>query len=319
MTAAEQAAAKGGQVVQVPVDLGAEGVVYNLPLPAGSRLHLTGPVIARIFLGQITSWHDPAITALNPGINLPDARDLRRAPLRRQRHDLHLQQLPLQRVPAWAAKVGAGKTLHWPVGEGAEGNGGVAASVYRTPFSIGYVEQSYSKGLLLPSAAIRNQAGHYVIPSIQSAAADAAQKPAITPDRLLDRQPARLQQLPHHRIQLGTRLRPPAQPGHRAATRQPPGLAHPQRSDLRRRHQLRTPPNQNPATRPHHAPAGHRPRRNTPAGLNAAGKPGPPGVGANWEEFGRSHLARPCRKHSTEMKRSFCTGAQAWVRATSQH
>ena len=49
------------------------------------------------------------------------------------------------------------------------------------PYSIGYVEQSYSKGLLLPSAAIRNKAGHYVIPSIQSAAADAAQKPTITP------------------------------------------------------------------------------------------------------------------------------------------
>ncbi len=53
--------------------------------------------------------------------------------------------------------------------------------MYRTPYSIGYVEQSYSKGLLLPSAAIRNKAGHYVIPSVQSAAADAAQKPAITP------------------------------------------------------------------------------------------------------------------------------------------
>jgi phosphate transport system substrate-binding protein len=74
MTAAEQATAKGGQVVQVPVDLGAEGVAYNLSLPAGSRLHLTGPVIARIFLGQITSWRDPAITALNPGVNLPDPR-----------------------------------------------------------------------------------------------------------------------------------------------------------------------------------------------------------------------------------------------------
>ena len=181
MTAAEQAAAKGGQVVQVPVDLGAEGVVYNLSLPAGSRLHLTGPVIARIFLGQITSWHDPAITALNPGINLPDARIsvVHRAD---GSGTTYIFSNYLSSVsPSWAAKVGAGKSLKWPVGEGAEGNGGVAASVYRTPFSIGYVEQSYSKGLLLPSAAIRNKAGHYVIPSIQSAAADAAQKPAITP------------------------------------------------------------------------------------------------------------------------------------------
>ena len=82
--------------------------------------------------------------------------------------------------PAWAAKVGTGKTLNWPAGDGAEGNGGVASTVYRTPFSIGYVEQSYSKGLLLPFAAIRNQAGNYILPSTQTIAADAAQKPDIT-------------------------------------------------------------------------------------------------------------------------------------------
>jgi ABC-type phosphate transport system substrate-binding protein len=59
-TAAEQAAARGGPSVQVPVDLGAEVVVYNLL--SAVRLHLTGPVLAQIFLGQITSWRDPAIT-----------------------------------------------------------------------------------------------------------------------------------------------------------------------------------------------------------------------------------------------------------------
>ena len=57
----------------------------------------------------------------------------------------------------------------------------MAATVYSTPFSIGYVEQAYSKGLLLPFAAIRNQAGNYVTPSTQSVTADAAQKPGITP------------------------------------------------------------------------------------------------------------------------------------------
>jgi phosphate transport system substrate-binding protein len=156
-------------------------VGYNLSLPAGSRLHLTGPVIARIFLGQIASWHDPAITALNPGINLLSA------PISVVHRSggsgtTYIFSNYLSSVsPAWAAKVGAGKSPNWPAGEGAEGNGGVAASVYRTPFSIGYVEQSYSKGLRPPSAAIRNKAGRYVIPSAQSAAADAAQKPAITP------------------------------------------------------------------------------------------------------------------------------------------
>jgi phosphate transport system substrate-binding protein len=57
----------------------------------------------------------------------------------------------------------------------------VATEVDRTPFSIGYIEQAYSMGLLLPFAAIRNQAGNYVTPSAQTVAADAAQKPAITP------------------------------------------------------------------------------------------------------------------------------------------
>jgi phosphate transport system substrate-binding protein len=181
MTASEQAAATGGPVTQVPVDLGGEGVVYNLSLPEGARLRLTGRVLAAIFLGQITRWNAPALTALNPGLALPAA------PINVvHRSDgsgtTYIFSNYLSSVdPAWAAKVGAGKSLTWPAGEGAEGNGGVASDVYRTPFSIGYVEQAYSQGLLLPFAAIRNQAGHYVIPSAQTVAADAAQKPAITP------------------------------------------------------------------------------------------------------------------------------------------
>ena len=181
MNASELAAAKGGPITQVPVDLGGEGLAYNLSLPAGARLHLTGPVLAEIFLGQVTRWNDPAITALNPGITLPPAAiDVV------HRSDgsgtTYIFSNYLAAVsPAWAARVGAGKTLRWPAGQGAEGNGGVATAVNRTPFSIGYIEQAYSVGLTLPFAAIRNQAGNYVIPSAQTVAADAAQKPAITP------------------------------------------------------------------------------------------------------------------------------------------
>jgi phosphate transport system substrate-binding protein len=180
MNASEQAAARGGPAVQVPIDLGAEGIVYNLNLN-GARLHLTGPVLARIYLGQITKWNDPALTALNPGVNLPPA------PITVvHRSDgsgtTYIFSNYLSSVsPTWAAKVGAGKTLHWPTGVGAEGNGSVATTVYRTPWSIGYLEQSYAHGLLLPSAAIRNQAGQYVTPTAQTIAADAAQKPHITP------------------------------------------------------------------------------------------------------------------------------------------
>jgi phosphate transport system substrate-binding protein len=181
MTATEQAAARGGPITQVPVDLGGEGITYNLSLPAGARLHLTGPVLARIFLGQITRWNDPALAALNPSITLPDA------PITVvHRSDgsgtTYIFSNYLSSIdPAWKARVGTGKTLSWPVGEGAEGNAGVTGTVYRTPFSIGYIEQAYSQGLLLPYAAIRNQAGNYVTPSAQTVAADAAQKPAITP------------------------------------------------------------------------------------------------------------------------------------------
>jgi phosphate transport system substrate-binding protein len=181
MTAAEQAAATGGPITQVPVDLGGEGIAYNLPLPAGARLHLTGPVLAQIYLGQVTRWNDPAITALNPGLSLPPA-----AITVVHRSDgsgtTYIFSNYLSSIsPAWAAKVGTGKTLTWPVGEGAEGNGSVASTVNSTPFSIGYLEQAYSIGLTLPFAALRNQAGHYVTPSAQTVAAAAAQKPAITP------------------------------------------------------------------------------------------------------------------------------------------
>jgi phosphate transport system substrate-binding protein len=180
MTASEQAAARGGPVVQVPVDLGAEGMAYNLNLPAGARLHLTGPVIARIYLGQITRWDDQAIAVLNPGITLPSAR-ITVVHRSDGSGTTYIFSDYLSSVdPAWAARVGRGKSLNWPAGEGEEGNGGVASAVYRTPFSIGYIEQSYTQGLLLPFAAIRNQAGQYVLPSPQSVAAAAAQKPNIT-------------------------------------------------------------------------------------------------------------------------------------------
>ena len=181
MTASEQAAAKGGPITQVPVALGGEGIVYNLSLPAGARLHLTGPALAEIFLGQITRWNDPALTALNPGLSLPPA-----AINVVHRSDgsgtTYIFSNYLSSVdPTWTAKVGTGKTLRWPTGEGAEGNGGVASAVNRTPFSVGYIEQAYSLGLTLPFAALRNQAGNYVTPSTQTVTADAAQKPAITP------------------------------------------------------------------------------------------------------------------------------------------
>jgi phosphate transport system substrate-binding protein len=151
MTASEQAAGKGGSITQVPVDLGGEGIAYNLHLPAGARLHLTGPVLAGIYLGQITRWNDPAITALNPGLSLPDAH-ITVVHRSDGSGTTYIFTNYLSSVdPAWAAKVGASKTPSWPTGEGDQGNAGVATEVDRTPFSIGYIEEAYDQGLPLPA------------------------------------------------------------------------------------------------------------------------------------------------------------------------
>ena len=158
MNASEQAAAKGGPITQVPDALGAEGIAYNLGLPAGARLHLTGPVLAAIFL-QITHWNDPAITALNPGLSLPPASITVVHRSDGSGTTYIFSNYLSSADPTWAAKVGTGKTLNWPAGEGAEGNGSVTSTVFRTPFSIGYVEQAYSQGLVLPFAALATRPG----------------------------------------------------------------------------------------------------------------------------------------------------------------
>ena len=165
-------------LTQIPVTLGVVAIAYNVS--GLSALKLDGPTLVAIFQGKITRWNDPAIVALNSGTTLPDKK-ITVAHRADGSGTSYIFTNYLSSIdPAWAAKVGTSKTPHWPVGEGAEGNGSVAATVYRTPFSIGYIEQAYSRGLLLPFAAIRNQAGNYVTPTTQAVAAAAAEKPHIT-------------------------------------------------------------------------------------------------------------------------------------------
>ena len=137
--------------VQVPVDLGAVVVAYNASPDGSGPLRLTGPVIARIFLGQITSWDDPAIKALNPGIELPGAyiTVVHRSD---GSGTTYIFSNYLSAVsPAWASAVGTGRSLRWPAGIGADGNAGVAADIARIPYSIGYTERSYVTGTDLGS------------------------------------------------------------------------------------------------------------------------------------------------------------------------
>jgi phosphate transport system substrate-binding protein len=180
----EMSKAKGGPVLHFPTVLGAVVVTYNIP-GVTKPLRLTGEVIADIFLGQITKWNDAKLAALNPGVKLP-AMDV----LVVHRSDgsgtsFIFTDYLTATSPAWASGPGKGKDVKWPVGLGGKGNDGVTGQVKQTPGSIGYVELAYAKQNKLPYAEVRNAAGQFVMPTIESvtaAAAGAAKSLAPTTD-----------------------------------------------------------------------------------------------------------------------------------------
>jgi phosphate transport system substrate-binding protein len=180
----EMSKAKGGPVLHFPTVLGAVVVTYNIP-GVTKPLRLTGEVIADIFLGQITKWNDAKLAALNPGVKLP-AMDV----LVVHRSDgsgtsFIFTDYLTATSRAWASGPGKGKDVKWPVGLGGKGNDGVTGQVKQTPGSIGYVELAYAKQNKLPYAEVRNAAGQFVMPTIESvtaAAAGAAKSLAPTTD-----------------------------------------------------------------------------------------------------------------------------------------
>jgi phosphate transport system substrate-binding protein len=157
-------------VVHIPSVGGAVAITYNLP-GAPQGLKLTPDVIAGIFLGRITSWADPKIKTLNPGVNLPV---IAIQPVHRTDGSgtTYIFTHYLRKADAgWAAGPGAGKSVSWPVGLGGKGSQGVAALLAHTPGAIGYVELAYAVSEKLPFAAIRNRAGAFMLPSVQSTTA----------------------------------------------------------------------------------------------------------------------------------------------------
>jgi phosphate transport system substrate-binding protein len=172
MTDAELAAAKGGKILHFPTVLGADAVTYNLP-EVTQPLRLTGEIVADIFLGRITKWNDPRIAAENSGVTLPSA-DILVVHRTDGSGTTYIFTDYLSTVsPAWAAGPGRGKSVQWPVGLGGKGNEGVAGQVKQTPGTIGYVELAYATQNRLPVAQIRNAAGNFVAPSIESITAAA--------------------------------------------------------------------------------------------------------------------------------------------------
>ncbi|HXE60973.1 MAG TPA: phosphate ABC transporter substrate-binding protein PstS [Gemmatimonadaceae bacterium] len=168
----ELARAKG-PVLHFPTVIGAVAVTYNLP-SLSSPIRLTSDVVADIFLGHITKWNDSRIRAPNPGVALP-ATDVLVVHRADASGTTYIFSDYLAAVSAdWSKAPGKGKELSWPVGIGAKGNEGVAGQVKQTPGAIGYVELAYAKQNNLPTAAIKNAAGTFVAPSIESATAAAA-------------------------------------------------------------------------------------------------------------------------------------------------
>ena len=155
--------AKDG-LIQFPTVIGGVVPVVNIKGIAPGQIRMTGQVLGDIFLGKIVRWNDLALTALNPGVPLPDTAI---APVRRADGSgtTFIFTNYLSKVNAeWKTKVGEGTAVNWPAGAGGKGNEGVSAFVQRLPNSIGYVEYSYAKQNKMSFVLMRNADGAFVAP-----------------------------------------------------------------------------------------------------------------------------------------------------------
>lgn len=168
-----------GEVLHIPLTVGAVAVAYNLP-DLGEDLRFTGPVLADIYLGKITRWNDPALKASNPAVHLPDL------PITAVYHEeptgttVLWNEFLSQASPAWKMQpAGAG----WPVGEGAKANAGTALTVSRMVGAIGYVELSFALANNLRVGRVQNRESRFVAPTPAGiSAALAAVLPTIPAD-----------------------------------------------------------------------------------------------------------------------------------------
>jgi phosphate transport system substrate-binding protein len=163
-------------LAQFPMVMGAIVPVVNLDGVKPGDLVLDGDIVAKIYLGQIKKWDDPAIAKLNPNTKLPSQAIV---PVRRSDGSgttYNFAYYLAEVNPDWKSKVGVSTAVQWPVGIGAKGNEGVANNVANTKGAIGYVEYAYAKQNKLTHTKMVNKAGKTVEPSsasFQAAAANA--------------------------------------------------------------------------------------------------------------------------------------------------
>ncbi len=163
-------------LAQFPAIIGGVVPVANVAGLKPGEMKLTGAVLADIYLGKIIKWDDPAITALNNGLKLPDQKITVVHRSDGSGTTFNFANYLGKVSPEWKTKVGEGTSVNWPTGVGGKGNEGVAAYVNQIKGSIGYVELAYALQNKMAFMKMKNQAGEYVEPSLASfqAAADSA-------------------------------------------------------------------------------------------------------------------------------------------------
>jgi phosphate transport system substrate-binding protein len=157
----EQEAMGGAdKIVQIPSTAG--GVVPAYNLKGVSDLKLSGPVLAEIFMGKISTWNDPKIAALNPGVNLPSQPVTVATRTDGSGTTFVWTNYLATQSEEYKGAVGVGKQVKWPVGQGGKGNEGVSAIVQQTAGAIGYIEVAYANQNKIPFAAVQNKSGKFI-------------------------------------------------------------------------------------------------------------------------------------------------------------
>jgi len=163
------------RIVHVPTVVGAVVPIYNIP-GLHTELKFTGPVLADIFLGRITSWNDPALVRLNEGVTLPPIEISPVFRADRSGSSFIWSDFLSKVSPEWRRLVGANRASTLPIGLTAKGSEGMSALVKQTPGTIGYVELIYASRNALDVGLVQNAEAEFVRASIasMSAAAHAA-------------------------------------------------------------------------------------------------------------------------------------------------
>lgn len=162
---------KIGQVVHIPICIGAVVLAYNLENV--KELKLTPEVISEMFLGKIKKWNDPKIQKLNPKVKLPDMNIVTVHRSDGSGTTFIFTDYLSKISEDWKSKVGSGTSVNWPVGLGGKGNPGVAGLIKQIPASIGYVELIYALSNKINFATVQNKSGVFIKPSLETASAAA--------------------------------------------------------------------------------------------------------------------------------------------------